>query len=52
MVNRGDLGGKHGELEKPILVRKLVHGDNPVTRWMAANVAVAHHHPAGNLKPP
>jgi phage terminase large subunit-like protein len=26
------------------------HGGNPVTRWMAANVAVAQD-PAGNLKP-
>ena len=30
--------------------RSLAHGANPVTRWMAANVAVAHD-PAGNLKP-
>jgi phage terminase large subunit-like protein len=29
--------------------RKLAHGGNPVTPWMAANVAVAD--PAGNLKP-
>ena len=29
---------------------KLAHGGNPVTRWMAANVAVAQD-PAGNLKP-
>lgn len=38
------------ELEKLIVSRKLVHGGNPVTRWMAANVAVAQD-PAGNLKP-
>jgi phage terminase large subunit-like protein len=29
---------------------KLAHGGNPVTRWMAANVALAQD-PAGNLKP-
>jgi len=38
------------ELEKLIFSRKLAHGGNPVTRWMAANVAVAQA-PAGNLKP-
>jgi Phage Terminase len=39
------------ELEKLIVSKKLAHGANPVTRWMAANVAVAQD-PAGNLKPP
>ena len=38
------------ELEKLIVSRKLAHGDNAVTRWMAANLAVAQD-PAGNLKP-
>jgi phage terminase large subunit-like protein len=38
------------ELEKLIVSRRLAHGANPVTRWMAANVAVAQD-PAGNLKP-
>jgi phage terminase large subunit-like protein len=38
------------ELEKLIVSRKLAHGANPVTRWMAANVAAAPD-PAGNLKP-
>jgi phage terminase large subunit-like protein len=38
------------ELEKLIVSQKLAHGGNPVTRWMAANVAVAQD-PAGNLKP-
>jgi phage terminase large subunit-like protein len=38
------------ELEKPIVSRTLAHGGNPVTRWMAANVAVAQDS-AGNLKP-
>ena len=38
------------ELEKLIVSHKLAHGGNPVTRWMAANVAVAQD-PAGNLKP-
>ena len=38
------------ELEKLIVSRKLAHGGNLVTRWMASNVAVAQD-PAGNLKP-
>jgi phage terminase large subunit-like protein len=38
------------ELEKLIVSQKLAHSGNPVTRWMAANVAVAQD-PAGNLKP-
>jgi phage terminase large subunit-like protein len=38
------------ELEKLIVSRKLAHGANSVTRWMASNVAVAQD-PAGNLKP-
>ena len=38
------------ELEKLVVSKKLAHGANPVTRWMAANVAVAQD-PAGNLKP-
>jgi phage terminase large subunit-like protein len=38
------------ELEKLIVSKKLAHGGNPVTRWMAANVAVAQD-PADNLKP-
>jgi hypothetical protein len=36
--------------EKLIVSRKLAHGGNPVTRWIAANLAVAQD-PAGNLKP-
>jgi phage terminase large subunit-like protein len=38
------------ELEKLIVSRKLAYGGNPVTRWMAANVAIAQD-PAGTLKP-
>ena len=38
------------ELEKLIVSGRLAHGANPVTRWMASNVAVAQD-PAGNLKP-
>jgi phage terminase large subunit-like protein len=38
------------ELEKLIVSKKLPHGDNLVTRWMAANVAIAQD-PTGNLKP-
>ena len=33
-----------------ILSQKLRHGDHPVLRWMASNVAVQQD-PAGNLKP-
>jgi phage terminase large subunit-like protein len=39
-ADNGDVGFDH----------TLVHGRNPVTRWMAANVAVAQD-PAGDLKP-
>jgi phage terminase large subunit-like protein len=45
-----DFAAPTRELEKLIVSRKLAHGRNPVTRWMAANVAVAQD-PAGNLKP-
>jgi phage terminase large subunit-like protein len=38
------------ELEKLIVSRKLAHGGNSVTRWMAGNVAIAQDS-AGNLKP-
>jgi Phage Terminase len=40
---------RYGE-DLPASIVKLAHGGNPVTRWMAANVAVAQD-PAGNLKP-
>jgi phage terminase large subunit-like protein len=43
-------GAPTRELEKLIVSKKLAHGGNPVTRWMAANVAVAQD-PAGNLRP-
>jgi phage terminase large subunit-like protein len=32
------------------LDHELAHGGNPVTRWMASNVAITQD-PAGNLKP-
>ena len=38
------------ELEKLIVSRKLAHGGNPVTRCMAANVAIAQDF-VGDLKP-
>ncbi len=38
------------EFEKLVIGGKLRHGDNPVMRWMAANVAVETD-AAGNLKP-
>lgn len=44
------MGAPTKDLEKRIVGRELVHGGNPVLRWMAANVAVKQD-PAGNLKP-
>lgn len=38
------------EFERRLLAKKLHHGNNPVLRWMANNVAVRQD-PAGNLKP-
>lgn len=38
------------QLEKLLLERKFRHGDHPVLRWMASNVAVMQD-AAGNLKP-
>lgn len=38
------------EFEKMLLAKRLLHGGNPVLRWMAANVAVRQD-PAGNYKP-
>ena len=46
----GERAAPTRELEKLIVSKKLAHGGNPVTRWMAANVAVTQD-PAGNLKP-
>ena len=36
--------------EALVIGKKLIHGGNPVLRWMAGNVAVLTD-PAGNLKP-
>jgi phage terminase large subunit-like protein len=44
------MSGPSKEFERLILGRELNHGDNPVLRWMASNVAVKQD-PAGNLKP-
>lgn len=38
------------ELEKLIIGRQIIHGGNPVLRWMASNVAIKQDS-AGNLKP-
>lgn len=38
------------ELERRLIARKINHGNNPVLRWMADNVAVKQD-AAGNLKP-
>jgi hypothetical protein len=48
-VHQIDLAGEPTSFGS-IVSRKLAHGGNPVTRWMAANVAVAQD-PAGNLRP-
>ena len=42
--------GPSKELEKRILGRQINHGNNPVLRWMASNVAVEMD-AAGNIKP-
>ena len=38
------------ELEKLVTAQTLVHGGNPVLRWMAGNVSIEQD-PAGNIKP-
>lgn len=38
------------ELERLVLSRKIMHGNNPVLTWMADNL-VARMDPAGNIKP-
>jgi phage terminase large subunit-like protein len=37
--------------EQLIVSKKLVYGGNPVTRWIAANVAVAQNPPATSGRP-
>lgn len=44
------MSGPTKEFEKLLLGGRLLHGGNPVLRWMASNVAVKQD-PAGNLKP-
>ena len=46
----GSMSAPTKELETLILSQKIRHGDHPILRWMAANVAVQQD-PAGNLKP-
>ena len=36
--------------ESALYSRRLLHGDNPATNWMAENIQVAMD-PAGNIKP-
>jgi phage terminase large subunit-like protein len=43
------MSGPTKELEKLILGGRVIHGDNPVLRWMISNVVVKQD-PAGNLK--
>lgn len=38
------------ELERRVAEKSIRHGDNPVLRWNASNVAIAQD-PAGNIKP-
>jgi phage terminase large subunit-like protein len=38
------------ELERLVLSKKLIHGNNPVLTWMADNL-VARMDPSGNIKP-
>jgi phage terminase large subunit-like protein len=38
------------EFERQVVAGKLGHGDNPILRWMASNVAKTED-PAGNIKP-
>ena len=38
------------ELEKLILGKQIIHGDNPAMNWMLSNIALQED-PAGNIKP-
>lgn len=51
-VNQGMAGmaAPFREMERLYLDKKLVHGGNPVLRWMASNLAVEEDH-AGNRRP-
>ena len=44
------MAGPMREFERRLLAKQIRHGNNPVLRWMAGNVAVKQD-PAGNLKP-
>ncbi len=46
----GSMAGPTRELEKLVLSRQLIHGGNPVLRWMCDNLVVRQD-PAGNVKP-
>ena len=46
----GSMSPASKAFEELLLTGKLQHGDNPVLKWMAANVAVKTD-PAGNIKP-
>ena len=45
-----DMSPASKEFERMLLRRELAHGNNPVLRWMAGNVAVRRD-PADNMKP-
>jgi phage terminase large subunit-like protein len=44
------MAGPMREFERRLLSKSIRHGNNPILRWMAGNVAVKQD-PAGNLKP-
>jgi phage terminase large subunit-like protein len=46
----GSLSGPSKELERLVVGRKIIHGKNPVLRWMAGNVAIQRD-AAENIKP-
>jgi phage terminase large subunit-like protein len=44
------MSGPSKEFEKVVIGKQLIHGGNPVLRWMASNVSIARD-AAGNIKP-
>lgn len=46
----GSMSGPSKWLERTVLIKALDHGDHPVLRWCASNVAVVEDH-AENIKP-
>lgn len=46
----GSMSPPTKEMERLVLSKKVMHGDNPVLTWMVSNVAIMTD-PAGNIKP-